>query len=124
MAIEKIQSVLSDKIIQKYIVYNLNTHQGKRVIYYPGGLFTIQQLFDLGGDLVCVFGYGAKCTSINLCNEEFKYKGNKWAQPEYLNLSDSELLIYCQNDAKKMVESGEYDLALVVLPTDEFYLYE
>jgi hypothetical protein len=124
MAIEKIQSALSNKTIHNYIVYNLNAHQGKRSIYYPGALFTIPQLFDLGNDLVCVFGYGSSCTSINLCNEKFDYKGNKWSQPKYLNLSDSEFLAYCQADAKKMVESGEYDLALVVLPTDEFYLYE
>jgi hypothetical protein len=114
IAIEKMQSVFSKKSIQNYIVYNINSHQGKRGLYYPGGLFTIQQLFDLGGDLVCVFGYGAKCKSINLSNEVFEYKGNKWAQPEYLNLSDSEFLIHCQTNAKKMVESGEYDLALVV----------
>lgn len=118
------QKLDPQKDISTYIVFNLNTNRTVLGHSYPLRLYTIQQIFGFGGSMLCIFGYDTNCTSINLTNDIFEYKGNKWEHPIYLELSDDELLEYAQSEAQKSVESGEYDVALVVLYTDEFYLYQ
>jgi hypothetical protein len=121
---EKISASLTKDKIKTYIVYNINSQQGKKGSYYPVALYTMQQIFDLGGDLVSVFGYGAQCTSVYICNEQFEYKGIPGREPTYFALSDEDLLRYVQEEAQKAAAGGGYDLALILLPTDEFYLYQ
>jgi hypothetical protein len=122
-AIDRIESQLASKDIKNYAVYNLNTHQGPDSIY-PVRMYNIQQMFDFGVDMCVIFGYDAQCTPIYLCNERFEYKGNPWSASTYLEMSDPELLRCAQAQAQASVETGKYDLALVLLPTDEFYMYQ
>jgi hypothetical protein len=123
-AIRNLKAALVKEEIKTYIVYNLNTLHEKTGTIYPVTLYNMQQIFDLGGDLMPVFGYGAQCSRINLCNEKFIYKGNSGVTPTYLDLSDAALLQYAQEEARNAVNSGLFDVALVLLPTDEFYLYQ
>ncbi|MDR1378291.1 MAG: hypothetical protein LBJ36_04495 [Synergistaceae bacterium] len=123
-AIEAIEARYDhSKEVSTYKVFNLNSNRSK-VSSYPFRLRTIQQIFDFGRDMVCIFGYDAKCTRINLTNDEFEYKGNKDTLPSYVEMTDDELLAHAQSEAQNAVDSGDYDLALVVLHTDEFYLYQ
>jgi len=123
-AIKNLKAALVKEDIKNYVVYNLNTPHDKTGAIYPVTLYNMQQIFDLGGDLMPVFGYGAQCSRINLCNEKFIYKGNSGATPTYFDLSDAALLQYAQEEAQEAVTSGQFDVALVLLPTDEFYLYQ
>ena len=121
-AVRTIESQLTSKDVGRYIVYNLNIHRGPPQSY-PARLHSYQQIFDLGGTMRFFLGYDAKCTSISLRNEEFTYAGIA-ADSTKMDMTDEELLSYAQQKAKESIESGEYDLALVFLPTDEFYLYQ
>jgi hypothetical protein len=123
-AMQTLQEQLdAGKEISGYVVYNLNSNRFTSG-FYPIRLYTMQQMSDLGVDLVSVFGYGAKATAINLTNDVFEYGGNWWSKPEYLDLTDEELFLYAQQEARKSVDRGDYDAALVLLPTDDFYLYQ
>jgi hypothetical protein len=112
------------KEVTTYKVFNLNNN---RTNQYSSALFrmnTLQHIFDFGRVMVRIFGYGTKCTIVNLTNDEFEYKGIKSELPSYMEMTDDELLAYAQSEAQNAVDSGNYDLALVVLHTDEFYLYQ
>jgi hypothetical protein len=74
--------------------------------------------------LASLFGYGSKFTGIPLCNEKFEFEKHRSDKPTYLDVSDAELLAYTQKEAEKAVKSGKYDVALILLPTDEFFLYQ
>jgi len=115
----------NNKKISAYKVINLNANRGDRKGQaYPVRLYSIQHIFDLGADMVCIFGYDAKSTIVNLTNDKFEFKGNKGALPGYMELTDDELLEYAQKEARDSVMSGGYDLAMVVLHTDDFYIFQ
>jgi len=112
------------KKISTYKVFNLNVNKAPADNAYPYKLYSMQQIFELGRNMISIFGYDAKYTSVSLTNDKFEYSENPGNSPEYIELNDIELLEYAQNEAQKSVDSGNFDLAIVLLPTDEFYIYQ
>ncbi|MDR2491005.1 MAG: hypothetical protein LBD20_06345 [Spirochaetaceae bacterium] len=123
-SIEKISALLSKEKINTYIVYNINRHQTKKGGQFPATLYNMQQIFGHGSQLMPVVGYSAKSTTVQICNEKLETKGIANSGAAYFNLSDEDLLLYVQQEAQNAVKSGSYDLALILLPNDEFYLYQ
>jgi len=124
-AIESIKAQYdNNKEVSTYKVINLNANRAQNGYSYPFRQYSIQQIFGFGQEMVCIFGYGAKCTTVNLTNDKFEYTMLIVNLPEYMELTDDELLKYAQNEAMDSVMNDGYDLAMVVLHTDEFYLYQ
>jgi len=122
-AIRRVREKLVKTDVERFVVYDLNIQRGKQGRCYPVALYTMQQVLDYGDTLVAVFGWNAKGSVVIMSNEAINVHTLTY-KPVYFDLSDAALLQHAQEEARNAVNSDQFDVALVLLPTDEFYLYQ
>jgi len=112
-------------------------HQGPVVsLFFQGNRFPLRIFFAGKNNrgaaiiklLVCDIdrhiALATEWTIVNLTNDKFEYVMIIDYLPKYMELTNDELLKYAQSEAQDSVMNGGYDLAMIVLYTDDFYLYQ